>query len=52
MRRGPIMCATISQSRYYKQVKGELGFSDFQVRSDETIRRHWQLVLCAFSFCW
>jgi Transposase DDE domain len=36
----------------YKQVKGELGFSDFQVRSDHAICRHWQLVLCAFSFCW
>jgi SRSO17 transposase len=36
----------------YKQVKGELGFSDFQVRSDRAIRRHWQLAFCAFSFCW
>jgi SRSO17 transposase len=36
----------------YKQVKGELGFSDFQVRSDHAMRRHWQLVFCAFSFCW
>jgi hypothetical protein len=36
----------------YKHIKGELGFSDFQVRSDEAIRRHWQLILCAFSFCW
>jgi hypothetical protein len=36
----------------YKQVKGELGFSDFQVRSDPAIRRHWQMVFCAFSFCW
>lgn len=36
----------------YKHLKGELGFSDFQVRSDEAIRRHWQLILCAFSFCW
>jgi hypothetical protein len=36
----------------YKQVKGELGFSDFQVRSDRAMRRHWQLVFCAFSFCW
>ena len=36
----------------YKQVKGELGFSDFQVRSDRAIRRHWQSVFCAFSFCW
>ncbi|HET8852259.1 MAG TPA: hypothetical protein VFN02_07010, partial [Ktedonobacteraceae bacterium] len=22
------------------------------VRSDKAIRRHWQLVCCAFSFCW
>jgi SRSO17 transposase len=36
----------------YRQIKGELGFSDFQVRSDHAIRRHWELVLCAFSFCW
>jgi hypothetical protein len=36
----------------YKHLKAELGFSDFQVRSDGAIRRHWQLILCAFSFCW
>jgi hypothetical protein len=36
----------------YKQVKHELGWADFQVRSDRAIRRHWQLVCCAFSFCW
>jgi SRSO17 transposase len=36
----------------YKQVKHALGFSDYQVRSDLAIRRHWQLVCCAFSFCW
>jgi hypothetical protein len=36
----------------YKQLKGELGFSDFQVRSDLAIRRHWELVFCAFCFCW
>ena len=35
-----------------KQVKGELGWADFQVRSDRAIRRHWALVCCAFSFCW
>ena len=34
----------------YKQVKHELGWADFQVRSDRAIRRHWQLVCCAFSF--
>jgi hypothetical protein len=36
----------------YKQVKHVLGWSDYQVRSDPAIRRHWQLVCLAFSFCW
>ena len=36
----------------YKQAKHELGWADFQVRSDRAIRRHWALVCCAFSFCW
>ena len=36
----------------YKQVKQELGWADWQVRTDRAIRRHWQLVCCAFSFCW
>jgi hypothetical protein len=36
----------------YKQVKDELGWADFQVRSDAAIRRHQSLVNCAFSFCW
>src|SRR5919204_3962979 len=36
----------------YRQMKGALGWADFQVRSDRAIRRHWQLVCCAFSFCW
>ena len=36
----------------YKQLKQELGWADFMVRSDPAIRRHWQLVFCAFSFCW
>jgi hypothetical protein len=35
-----------------KQVKDELGWADFQVRSDIAIRRHQVLVTCAFSFCW
>ena len=34
-----------------KQVKDELGWADFQVRSDAAIRRHQALVNCAFSFC-
>lgn len=36
----------------YKQVKHVLGWSEYQVRSDRAIRRHWQLVSCAFCFCW
>jgi hypothetical protein len=36
----------------YKQVKDELGWADFQVRSDLAIRRHQALVNCAFCFCW
>jgi SRSO17 transposase len=36
----------------YKQVKHELGWADFQVRSDRAIRRHQTLVNCAFSLCW
>ncbi len=36
----------------YKQVKHALGWSQYQVRSDVAIRRHWALVCCAFSFCW
>jgi hypothetical protein len=36
----------------YKQVKHRLGWSQYQVRSDRAIRRHWKLVCCAFCFCW
>jgi len=36
----------------YKQTKYALGWSQYQVRSDQAMRRHWQLVCCAFSFCW
>ena len=36
----------------YKQVKDQLGWADFQVRSDTAIRRHQALVNAAFSFCW
>ena len=36
----------------YKQVLDQLGWADFQVRSDVAIRRHQVLVNCAFSFCW
>src|SRR5581483_7318239 len=36
----------------YKHVKHALGWSQYQVRSDQAIRRHWQRVCGAFSFCW
>jgi SRSO17 transposase len=36
----------------YRQMKNELGWADFMVRSDCAIRRHWTLVCCAFAFCW
>ena len=36
----------------YKQVKGTLGWAEYQVRSDQAIQRHWALVCCAFTFCW
>jgi hypothetical protein len=36
----------------HKQVKDQLGWADFQVRSDLAIRRHQALVNCAFCFCW
>ncbi|MEO3930458.1 hypothetical protein ABGB07_42405 [Micromonosporaceae bacterium B7E4] len=36
----------------HKQVKDELCWADFQVRSATAIRRHQTLVNCAFSFCW
>ncbi len=35
-----------------KHVKDELGWPDFQVRSDMAIRRHQVLVNCASCFCW
>lgn len=36
----------------YKQVKHSLGWSQYQVRSDVAMRRHWALVQGAFAFCW
>ncbi|WP_172388026.1 IS701 family transposase [Streptomyces sp. MNP-20] len=36
----------------HKQIKDELGWADFQVRSARAIKRHQTLVNCAFSFCW
>jgi SRSO17 transposase len=36
----------------YKQLKDELGWADFQVRSATAIARHLVLVCVAFTFCW
>jgi hypothetical protein len=35
---------------YYKPVKHELGWADYQVRPERAIVRHWQLVMLAFTF--
>jgi DDE superfamily endonuclease len=35
---------------YYKPVKHELGWADYQVRSAEAIVRHWHLVMLAYTF--
>jgi SRSO17 transposase len=35
---------------YYKPAKHELGWADFQVRSEQAIVRHWRLVMLAFTF--
>ena len=37
--------------QHYKQIKQSLGWSQYQVRSDRAIRRHWALVQGAFA-CW
>ena len=36
----------------YKQVKQELGWADFQVRSGRAVQRHWALVNISFCFGW
>jgi hypothetical protein len=35
---------------FYKPAKHELGWADFQVRSETAIVRHWLLVMLAFTF--
>ncbi len=34
---------------FYKPVKHELGWADYQVRAEQAIVRHWQLVLLAYT---
>lgn len=35
---------------YYKPVKHELGWADYQMRPERAIGRHWQMVMLAFTF--
>jgi SRSO17 transposase len=35
---------------YYKPVKHELGWADYQMRPEQAIVRHWHLVMLAFTF--
>src|SRR5258708_493793 len=35
---------------YYKPVKHELGWADYQVRPERAIVSHWQLVMLAYTF--
>jgi Transposase DDE domain len=35
---------------FYKPVKHELGWADYQMRPERAIVRHWQLVLLAYTF--
>ena len=35
---------------YYKPVKHELGWADYQVRAEPAIVRHWHLVMLAYTF--
>jgi Transposase DDE domain len=35
---------------FYKPVKHELGWADYQMRPEQAIVRHWQLVLLAYTF--
>jgi SRSO17 transposase len=35
---------------YYKPVKHELGWADYQMRPEQAIVRHWQLVMLAYTF--
>ncbi len=37
-------------AHYYKPVKHELGWADYQMRPERAIVRHWQLVMLAFTF--
>jgi len=35
---------------FYREVKGWLGLSEYQVRDAKSLKRHWILVFCAYTF--
>ena len=37
--------------RQFKPIKHSLGWSQYQLRSDRAMRRHWAVVQSAFAFC-
>lgn len=42
-------CGRFSIEVFYKDAKQQLGFSDYQCRSEAAIGKHWYLVFCAYS---
>ncbi len=44
------MAQAVEQS--YKQCKTQLGWAAAMVRADVTLRRHWLLIFCVFTYCW
>jgi len=41
-----------SKTPTYLTPEQRYALTQYQGRSDRAMRRHWQLVCCAFSFCW
>ncbi|MDZ4874512.1 MAG: IS701 family transposase ISNpu7 [Chroococcidiopsis cubana SAG 39.79] len=35
---------------FYREAKGWLGFSEYQVRDAKSLKRHWILIFCAYTF--
>lgn len=43
-------CCRFQIEVFYKDAKQQLGFSDYQCRSQPAIEKHWYMVFCAYSF--
>jgi hypothetical protein len=48
----PLKGAQRKEAQSLQWFLSEAGRNPGEVKSDIAIRRHWQLVCCAFSFCW